>query len=152
MYVCTSACLYVCLSVCLFVWLYVCMHVCLYFCIFVCMFVCFPVCMCKCSFFVLFLGRVIEHGHKQVQYVLELFCVARMLQVKQWKCRVLLCLQAYTLLTSDEQNKKMAALLVRDAQLSVQQSEQSDTRAHAGNVSSSIMFYSWFLFMIWLVI
>jgi hypothetical protein len=64
-------------------------------------------------------------------------------------------LQAYTLLTSDEQNKKMAALLVRGAQLSVQQSEQSDTRSHAGNVSSSIAGscsyfgwqFSWYLFI-----
>ena len=48
----------------------------------VCCFVFVSVCMCMCSFFVLVLGRVIEYGHKQVHYVLELFCVAKILEVK----------------------------------------------------------------------
>ena len=112
--------------------MYVCMHACLFACLLVGMFVCLYVCVCGCarvrSFFVLVLGRVIEHGHKPVEYVLELFLRCTKLQVKQSKRGVLLRLQAYTLLTSDEQNKKMAALLVCGAQLSVQQSEQSDIR------------------------
>ena len=114
--------------------MYVCMHACLFVCLLACWYVCMFVCVCVCgcarvrSFFVLVLGRVIEHGHKPVEYVLELFLRCTKLQVKQSKRGVLLRLQAYTLLTSDEQNKKMAALLVCGAQLSVQQSEQSDIR------------------------
>ena len=154
LYVCVSVCLYVCLSVCLFVCLYDCMYVCMHACMFVFLYVCMYVCMFSCLYVRVFLLCSVFRQGDRTRPQAGSICSRTVLR----------CTNA----PSETVKMRGSALFAGLHSTYQWWAEQEDgcpacprcpvvsptirTIWHKITCGQCQQFYSWFLFMIWLVI